>query len=383
MVVLMYAGVVQVKAATTPQTTVKLKVTSLDGYPVAKAYADIEYMIGNKSIGPINFPATDARGQTNITFPLNQSINADLNVTFMSTIVLENYHMQLTPNTTLGFNLTVNVVNVTYEIMNPRGGLLSSATISINGVQSTNVSSVLVNENNPKGSVLLPTGIYTVSAYRGPLFFHANLTINLNHKTLNITAPLLTLKYVVVGVNHEPAQAQAVDLLYAGSILNSSSTSSGSFTELLPGYYQMVAFGNGLTNSITVAVGFNVSVEVVLPTGYYVSFKISDEFGSPLVGYNVTLVGSKSYSNITDSEGVATFNGLPQGEYIVEVYSHNQLEFATTSYIDSSGSQQLVVSSATANGSTLSTYVLVRLTFGVVLIILAALILLTAKTKSK
>jgi len=379
----MNAGVVQVHAATTPQTTVKLKVTSLDGYPVTKAYADIEYMIGNKSIGPINFPATDARGQANITFPLNQSINADLNVTFMSTIVLENYHILLSPNATQSFNLTVNVVNMTYQIMSPRGGLLSSATISINGVQSTNVSGVSVYENNPKGSVLLPTGLYTVSVYRGPLFYRANLTINLKQKTLNITAPLLTLKYIVVGVNHEPAQAQAVDLLYAGSILNSSSTSSGSFRELLPGYYQIVAFGNGLTNSTTVAVGSNVSVEVVLPTGYYVSFKISNEFGSPLVGYNVTLVGSKSFSNITDSEGVATFNGLPQGEYIVEVYGHNQLEFATTSYVDSSGSQQLVVSSVAANGSTLSTYVVVRLVFGVILIILAALILLAAKTKSK
>src|SRR5579875_1797143 len=370
----MSVGVVQVHAATTPQVTVKLKVTSLDGYPVTKAYADIEYMIGNKSIGPINFPATDARGQANITFPLNQSINADLNVTFMNAIVLENYPVQLTPNTTLSFNLTVNVVNMTYEIVNPRGGLLYSATISVHGVQSTNVSSVSVNENSPKGSVLLPTGLYTVSVYRGPLFYRANLTINLNHKTL---------KYIVVGVNHEPAQAQAVDLLYAGSILNSSSASSGSFTGLLPGYYQMVAFGNGLTNSTTVAVGSNVSIEVVLPTGYSVSLKISNEFGSPLVGYNVTLVGSKSYSNITDSEGVATFNGLPQGEYIVEVYAHNQLEYATASYIDSSGSQQLVVSSAAANGSTLSTYVVVRLAFGVVLIILAALILLTAKTKSK
>lgn len=379
----MYAGVIQIHAATTPQTTVKLKVTSLDGYPVPKAYADIEYMIGNKSIGPINFPATDTRGQANITFPVNQSIKADLNVTYMGTIVLENYPIQLTPNKTLSFNLTVNVVNLTYEIMNPRGGLLSSATLSIKGVQGTNVSSVSVNENNPKGSALLPTGLYTISAYRGPLFYQANTTINLNHKTLNITAPLLTLKYVVVGVNNEPTQAQVVDLLYAGSILNSSYAPTGSFTELLPGYYQLVAYGNGLTNTITVAVGSNVSVEVVLPTGYHVSFKISDEFGTPLTGYNVTLVGSNFYSNTTNSKGIATFSGLPQGEYVVEVYSHNQLEYATTSYIDTSGTQQLVVLSATPNGPTLNTYITVRLAFGVILIILAALILLTAKTKTK
>ncbi|MEM0272801.1 MAG: hypothetical protein QW514_09705 [Thermoprotei archaeon] len=365
-----------------PQTTVKLKVTSLDGYPVKNAYANIGYIIGNESKS-INFPATDARGQTNITFPINQSINAHLNVTFLGTIVLKNYGIRLAPNTTLSFNLTVNVVNLTYAIENPKGGLLSSATISFRGVQNTNVSSVSVSTNSPSGSILLPTGLYSISAYRGPLFYNENLTISYSYRTLNITAPLLTLKYLVVGVNNKPAQAQAVDLLYAGSVLNSSMASVGSFQGLLPGYYQMVVFGSGLTNSTTVAVGSNVSVKIMLPIGYDVSFKFSNEFGLPLVGYNVTLVGSNSYSNITNAAGIARFTGLPQGEYIIEVYNHGHLEYITTSYVDASGYNEIIVSNPAANTSALSAYTVVRLVFGVILIILATLILLTTRTKSK
>lgn len=376
--VLVNAGITH--AAKTPETTVKIYIHSLDGYAVPKAYADLIYRIGNKTTGPVNFPATDNRGQSNITFPLNQTVNAKLNVTYLNVVVLENQNVTLNPNATQTFNLTVNIVNLTYSIMNPYGGLLNSSTITFKGLAGSNVSSISINEGTPKGSLLLPTGTYTVSAYRGPVFYHENITINYKNRVLNITAPLLTLNYVVMGVNGKQISAQAVNLLYSGSLVDSSNMSPGEFSGLLPGYYQLVVYGDGLTNSTTVGLGSNTTVYVVLPTGYDVSIKITSEFGTPLKGYNVTLAGPNSYSNITGSSGVASFEGVSQGEYFVEVYSHGQLVYATTTLIDSSGTQQLVLPSTP---SVSNTYIIVRLAFGFVLIVLAALILLTSKTKAK
>lgn len=366
-------------AASTPQTTIKIYVHSVDGYPVPKAYADIVYSTGNSTVGPINFPATDGRGQANITFPVNQTLNARLNVTYLNVVVLENYNITLQPNTTQTFNLTVNIVNLTYTIKNPYGGILANSTILFKGLSNTNVS---VSENTPNGSLLLPTGVYTVSAYRGPMFYNANISISPNSKVLNITAPLLTLKYVVIDVNGQPLQAQAVDLLYAGSLVNSAYTSSGAFSGLLPGYYQLVAYGYGLINSTTVGLGSNTTVYLVMPSGYRVAVKLSDEFGAPLVGYNVTLAGLKNYSNITGPSGIALFEGLPQGEYFIKVYHQGQLVFATTSYIAASGTQQLVISGYTG-GHTPSAYIAVRLAFGFALLVLASLILLTNRAKTK
>lgn len=371
-----------VHAVSVPQTTVKIYVRSLDGYPVPKAYADIVYSTGNTTVGPINFPATDARGQANITFPVNQTLNAKLNVTYLGVVVLENYNLTLQPNTTQTFNLTVKIVNLTYTIKDPYGGTLANSTISFKGLSGSNVSKVSVGENTPNGSVLLPTGIYTVSAYRGPIFYSANISVSPNSRVLNITAPLLTLKYVVVDVNGQPLQAQAVNLLYAGSLVKSAYSSPGEFSGLLPGYYQLVAYGYGLINSTTVGLGSNTTVYLVMPSGYRVTFKLSDEFGAPLVGYNVTLVGLKNYSNLTGPSGVALFEGLPQGEYFVEVYHQGQLVFATTSYIAASETQQLVISGY-VGGHTPNAYVAVRIVFGFALLVLATLILLTNRSKTK
>jgi hypothetical protein len=368
----------QAYALTTPQITLKIRVTSLDGYAVPKAYADLIYKVGNKTVGPINFPATGTSGQANITFPLNQTLSAKLNVTFLNTVVLENYNVSLEPNRTLTFNLTVNVVNLTYQILSPLGGQLTSSSITFTG--KANVSAVSVSRNTPNGSVLLPTGTYTVTAYRGPEFYNQNLTINLQHTSLTITAPLLSLNYIVKGVNGQEVQAQEVDLLYSGALVDSSTSSSGVFTGLLPGYYQVVVSGQGLSNTTFVPMGSNTSIIMVLPIGYHVSIRLTDEFGTPLANYNVTLEGSSTYTNTTNSGGITSFL-LPQGEYIIKVYSHGQLVFATTSYIDSSGTQQLVLSVANASGY--GVYIIVRIAFGLALIVLAALILLLARTKTK
>jgi len=381
---LVYVYPVSAASVVPPQTKIIVRVQSLDNLPVDAAFVTLTYKHGNQTSPVQNFPDTTGKGTTNITIPLNASVTANFNVTYDQALVLKNFPVTLPVNTTAYVNLTVNVVNFTYNILSPDGGLLSDSSIRLQGFPNTSVSSVSLSNSAPSGSLLTPVGNYSVKLFRGPQFYVGNTSIDLSHKQLNITAPLLRLSYEVVSVNGKPVTAQTVSLLSSGSIVNTSVQSQSYFTSLLPGTYQLVAYGSGLVNSTTVSLGSSESVRLELPTGYYVSLTLSGSLGSPLPSYTVQLTGPTTVSNVTNGGGVAVLGPLPQGLYVVKIFKGSSMLYTTTLIVDSSFQQDIVVPGGVGNGQTAShVYEIARFVLGAVLIVLAIFVfLINARRKS-
>jgi hypothetical protein len=382
--VIAYAYPVDGASTVPPQTKIIVSVQSLDKLPVNAAFVTLVYKQGNQTSPVQNFPDTTGKGTTNITIPLNTSVTASFNVTYDQALVLKNFPFTLPVNTTARVNLTVNVVNFTYNILNPEGGLLSSSSIRLQGLPNTSVSAVSLSNSAPSGSFLTPVGNYSVKAFRGPQFYTGNTSIDLSHKQLNITAPFLKLNYQVVSATGKPVTAQTVTLLSSGSIVNTSTQSQGYFSSLLPGAYQLVAYGSGLVNSTVVSLGSNELVRLELPTGYYVSLMLSGSFGSPLSSYMVQLTGPTTVSNETDSGGVAVLGPLPQGLYVVKVFKGSTMLYTTTLIVDSSFQRDIALPNGAGNGQTVSqVYEVARFVLGAAFIVLAALVfIINARRKS-
>lgn len=135
--------------------TLKIVVKSLDNYPVPNAQIIVSYKLANKTIthGPYY---TLLNGTSTIQLPLNASVTASLNVSFRGVLVAKE-NKTLIPNTTQNFVIVSNIVNVTYAVKSPFGGLFTSSEIEFQGEPNTSVSSVKVTLATPNGSVLKST----------------------------------------------------------------------------------------------------------------------------------------------------------------------------------------------------------------------------------
>ncbi|PSN88461.1 hypothetical protein B9Q00_05480 [Candidatus Marsarchaeota G1 archaeon OSP_C] len=362
--------------------TLKIVVKSLDNYPVPNAQIIVSYKLANKTIthGPYY---TLLNGTSTIQLPLNASVTASLNVSFRGVLVAKE-NKTLIPNTTQNFVIVSNIVNVTYAVKSPFGGLFTSSEIEFQGEPNTSVSSVKVTLATPNGSVLLPVGVYNVSAFHGPLFFTKLFFFNLSNKNVNIIAPLLTLYYKVLSVNHETINAQNVAILSGNSLLSYQSGSEGSFSSLLPGYYEVIAYANGLTNETTISLGKNETINLILPIGYTVQLLLTDFSGSPLKSYTTILSGPINESATTLPNGIAIFKNLPLGTYTLKIYKNSTLIYVTTITVDSSGEQVINLPIVGQNGETITQlFGNFRYTFGVVLLLFAALILTRTRLRKE
>ncbi|MEM3670868.1 MAG: carboxypeptidase-like regulatory domain-containing protein [Thermoprotei archaeon] len=377
-----------IPSATAAQTSgkqIKMDITvkSLDGYPVQNAVITFVYSVPNltstkhsnitERVGPL---ATNTKGQVNTTVTLNESTIATFNVSYDSAQVAINTHVLVNASSPQQIRLSVNVVNLTYYISSPHGGTLSGSKLTLNGEPGTNLSNVHISTSDSKGSTLVPTGEYNVSAQRqGAQFYSKLYRVTQASKNLSIQAPLLALKYGVVSNLNTPIHTESVVLLSGTKIVETSSESNGTFTGLLPGSYQLVGYGDGLTNTTTILLGANRTFTLRLPVGYSLNLRVAGAFGAPLSGYLVSLRGPVSFNVTTDASGLASFSNLPRGQYVLWVYHNGVLVNTTLVSLNAPTSLYLSVQTVVKGSqSTSQFYAEIRLALGVIMLVVGVLI---------
>lgn len=382
-------------ASSKPTVKMVITVKSQDGFPVPGALVRFSYTFLNttpakpvnatKSIGPA---ATNFKGIVNesLTLDVNQSIVAEFNVTYDSAMVLTDYRLTVGPTTPAHVHLTVSVVNASYSVRSPTGSLLTDSKISFLGEPKSSTASVNVTRNAASGNILIPVGEYTVEAFRqGALFYTQPYNFSVSSKTVNVTASLLTLRFSVDSLTKSPLYADNVVLLSSNTILNTSAGSTGQFTGLLPGAYELVAYGDGSVNRTGVSLGTSETVVVQLPVGYSLQLTLLGALGSPLSGYTVSLAGPVDVNTTTNSKGEAQLQNLPLGGYTLLVYHEGKLVNATVVYLRASTQLTLNLQNIVKSNVTLSSvYAEIRAAIGVVLLLVAGiLVLATFRAKKK
>ncbi len=375
------SGNLQVSASSVAlqKTTVIASVKTLDNLTLAGVQVSYSYntSINHTRIGSFSLP-TSINGLTNTTLQLNSTTVVHFNLTYDNAVVLRNFTTDIAANATVRINMTAGVVNWTYSVMNPNGGYLSPVRLTLQGEKGTSVARVNLTGSFGKQSLYVPVGNYNVTVYRDtPSFYSSNITVSLGDRIFNITAPLLTLSYSVISVSGAPVSAQSVALLYAGSIVGSGSGGSGRFTSLLPGTYEIIAYGDGLTNSTYVELGSDKSAAIMLPTGYFIDLRILNAFGSPLGGYTASLQGPVTVTNITGSNGNVNLGPLPGGEYVLKVYSGSKLIYTTLVSVQSSAKESINIPNyVNPSLSSSNVYAALRLALGAIFIVLGLVVVL-------
>lgn len=280
-----------------------------------------------------------------------------------STLVGEN---QVGVNDTEAVDFVLNLTNMNIKVVALVNGVETS--IPEAGIFLTPENFTLTTDinGNAVAHSLLPSNSYVlnVSRYNEPfnstpvsgLLFNGNLVPVYN---ITFTCPsynLLVNAFKADGQQFSNAVVEIKEFL--GGILYNGTTGTGGaviFPNVTFGKYNVEILDNtglGLNTMIVdIFQDQNVTIDCNL-CGLNISVTVADYFGQPFVNTNVTLMGngSEPISELTTSNGMATFANLVGDSFSVSVYLSNQGSAVAI--------QSLVVSGSTAIQIRMSRYVL-------------------------
>ena len=194
---------------------------------------------------------------------------------------------------------------------------------------------------------LLPNITYTLNVSRYDMHFNTTTISQLpttDWFNLTVICPTLTLQVNVTDTNNQPihnaivkAQELMGGLRYEGNTIDGAVTLSCTF-----GKYEVEVYASGIKVNET-AIDLFENQSLLINCKYYglkVHVKVVDYFGQPIPNANVTLQreGLSPRSNMTKSDGVATFNDFIGGSVQITICLNDQTQpcIETTSFVESS-----------------------------------------------
>jgi hypothetical protein len=186
---------------------------------------------------------------------------------------------------------------------------------------------------------LLPNVTYVLNASRYDKQFNtttiSRLLVNetaIAWFNVTIICPTLTLQVNVTDANDQPINNAAVKVqeVMGGLYYERNTVEGTAIFDCTFGRYTLKVYASGIEVNETVTDLFqneNVSIRCEL-YGLTVSIKVVDYFGQPIQNANVTLQreGLLPCSNITKSNGVATFSDFIGGSVQIAIYLNDQTQ---------------------------------------------------------
>jgi len=228
------------------------------------------------------------------------------------------------------FTIYCQLTNVKIIVKSSSGIVMPFVKLNIvyhyqsNGVSKTGSAS---GQTDSSGSFTLNSSLasttYTIDASIYNQIFNAgnNTVSNLQSQAtaqVFIICPTKTVTLSVVGNNQEPIPNTRIELveLSNGLFYSATTDSSGSATtQATFGMYRARVYkDNTLINETTVEVFSNSQQQIRCTLfGIQLSVVVVDFFGNPISNANVTLNGPEKISQVTQSDGKATFNNIIGG----------------------------------------------------------------------
>ena len=270
------------------------------------------------------------------------------------------------------FTIYCQLTNVKITVKSSSGIVMPFVKLNIvyhyqsNGVSKTGSAS---GQTDSSGSFTLNSSLasttYTIDASIYNQIFNAgnNTVSNLQSQAtaqVFIICPTKTVTLSVVGNNQEPIPNTRIELveLSNGLFYSATTDSSGSATtQATFGMYRARVYkDNTLINETTVEVFSNSQQQIRCTLfGIQLSVVVVDFFGNPISNANVTLNGPEKISQVTQSDGKATFNNIVGGniQIIAQVSGTKDAYQAMTLTINQPTSVQIKIDRYIALGSML------------------------------
>ncbi len=290
------------------------------------------------------------------------------------------------------FTVYCQLTNVKITVRSSNGIAMPFVNLNIvyryqsNGGSKTGNAS---GETDSSGSFTLNSSLasatYTIDASIYNQIFNAgNNTVNSLQSQptaqVLIICPSETITLNVVGNNQEPISNARIELveLSNGLFYSATTDTTGSATtQVTFGMYRARVYrDNALINETNVQVFSNSQQQIRCTLfGIKISVLIVDFFGNPISNANVTLNGPEKISEITQSDGKATFNNIIGGniQIIAQSSGTRDASQAMTLTVNQPTSVQIKIDRYVALGSLL----IPASALITVIIILAALIFFT------
>jgi hypothetical protein len=342
--------------------TVKVKTTNLAGQVVPEvalhaldSSTKVAYDATSGSDGTATFKLE--KGTYDITATWNgvdvgeTSIVVSGDYTF--TIYCQLTNLKITVKSLNGIAMPLVNLNIVYHYQSNAGSKTGSAL-----GQTDSSGSFTLNSS-------LASSTYTIDASVYNQIFNAgnNTVSNLQTQAtaqVFIICPTKTLTLSVVGNNQEPIPNTRIELieLSNGLFYSAITDSSGlATTQVTFGMYRARVYkDNALINETNVQVFSNSQQQIRCTLfGIQLSVAVVDFFGNPISNANVTLNGPEKISQVTQSDGKATFNNIVGGnmQIIAQASGTKDAYQAMTLTIDQPTSVQVKIDRYIALGSML------------------------------
>jgi hypothetical protein len=342
--------------------TVKVQTTNLAGQIVPEvalhaidAATNVAYDATSGSDGIATFKLE--KGTYGITASWNgvnvgeTSIVVSGDGTFTINCQLSN--VKITVKSSSGIAMPFVNLNIVYHYQSNGG----SKTGNISG-QTDSSGSFTLNSS-------LPSATYTIDASIYNQIFNAgnNTVNNLQSQAtaqIFIICPNETVTFSVVGNNKEPIPNARIELveLSNGLFYSATTDTTGSATTHATfGMYRARVYkDNTLINETNVQIFGNSQQQIRCTLfGIQLSVAVVDFFGNPISNANVTLNGPEKISEVTQSDGKATFNNIIGGniQIIAQVSGTKDAYQAMTLTVNQPTSVQVKIDRYIALGSML------------------------------
>ncbi len=287
------------------------------------------------------------------------------------TIKCQLSNVRITVKSSNGIAMPFVNLNIVYHYQSNGG----SKTGSISG-QTDSSGSFTLNSS-------LPSATYTIDASIYNQIFNAgnNTVNNLQSQAtaqIFIICPSETVTFNVVGNNQEPIPNARIELveLTNGLFYSAITDTTGSATtQVTFGMYRARVYRDStLINETNVQI-FSNSQQQIRCTLFSIQLSVAvvDFFGNPISNTNVTLNGPEKISQVTQSDGKATFNNIIGGniQIIAQASGSKDAYQAMTLTVNQPTSVQIKIDRYIALGSML----IPASAFIAIMIILVALVL--------
>jgi hypothetical protein len=373
--------------------TVKVKTTNLAGQVVPgvalhaiDSSTNVAYDTSSDSDGTATFKLE--KGTYEITATWN-SVNVGKTSLVVSgdatfSIYCQLTNIKITVKSSNGIAMPFVNLNIVYHYQSNGGAKTGSAS----------------GQTDPSGSFTLNSSLasatYTIDASIYNQIFNAgnNTVNNLQSQAtaqVFIICPSETVTLNVVGNNQEPIPDARIELveLSNGLFYSATTDTAGSATtQATFGMYRARVYkDNTLINETNVQV-FSNSQQQIRCTLFDIQLSVAvvDFFGNPISNANVTLNGSEKMSEITQSDGKATFNNIIGGniQIIAQASGAKDAYQAMTLTVNQPTSVQIKIDRYIALGSMLiPASALITLIIILLVVILFALVEIYRRRKVK
>jgi Carboxypeptidase regulatory-like domain len=282
-------------------------------------------------------------GETNITVSGNATFSMSCQLTDLKIIV----------KNTDGIAMPFVGINIVYQYQSSSGSKTGSAL-----GQTDSSGSFTLNSTLPGASFTIDASIYNQIFNAGNNTVH-NLPNQATAQIL-IICPNEKININIVGYNREAIPNARIELVELSNGLFYSATTDNNgdaSTQATFGRYRARVYkDNVLINETNVQV-FNESQHQFSCTlyGIQLSVVVVDFFGTPIQNVNVTLNGPEKLSEVTQSDGTATFNNIIGGnmQIIAQASGTQDAYQAITLTVNQPSSVQIKIDKYVALGSLL------------------------------